>query len=304
MGLVGCLFPAAARAQTSDNLLLVVNDNSPASGQIAEYYARKRAVGTDHIVHIKTVSTDNISRADYNQTIELPIGNWLSMHSLQDKVLYVVLTKGVPLRVDGTDGPQGTVASVDSELTLLYQKLLGAQPLVPGRMANPYFLGDKPLAEARPFTRVSREIYLVTRLDGFSVDDVLKLIDRGAAPSHEGQIVLDEKATLIDRGGDRWLQDAADQLRRAGAGDRVLLETTQAIASAPGPVMGTTRGARTTRPISDGDRASSLFPGRSAAPSSAPTAARLPSRLPTGFRATRTAAAPVSAAAFSRSRAT
>ncbi len=238
MGLVGCLYPAAARAQTSDNLLLVVNDNTPASIQIAEYYARKRVVPTDHIVHIKAVSTDTISRADFTQTIELPITNWLLTHSLQDKVLYLVLTKGVPLRVDGTDGPQGTVASVDSELTLLYQKLLGVQPLVPGRLANPYFLGDKALTEARPFTRVSREIYLVTRLDGFTVDDVLKLIDRGAAPAHDGQIVLDEKATLIDRGGDRWLQEAADQLRRAGAGDRVLLETTQAIASTRDPVMG------------------------------------------------------------------
>ena len=70
-------------------------------------------------------------------------------------------------RTIALDGLQGTVASVDSELTLLYQRLLGVQPPVPGRVANPYFLGDKALTEARPFTRVSREIYLVTRLDGF-----------------------------------------------------------------------------------------------------------------------------------------
>ena len=217
---------------------MVVNDNNPASVQIAEYYAHKRAVPDDHVVHIKTVSTDTVSRVEFDQTIQLPIAAWLSKNSLQDKVLYLVLTKGVPLRVAGTDGLQGTLASVDSELTLLYQRLLGLQAPVAGRVANPYFLGAKPLTEARPFTRVSREVYLVTRLDGFTVEEVLKLIDRGAVPSREGRIVLDEKATVIDRGGDQWLQDAADRLRAAGAGDRVLLEPTRAIASTPDPVMG------------------------------------------------------------------
>ena len=105
-------------------------------------------------------------------------------------------------------------------------------------MSNPYFLGEKAVTDAKPFTRFDSDIYLVTRLDGFTVADVLKLIDRGAAPSREGQIVLDQKATLVDRGGDAWLQQAADRLRRVTASDRVVLESTQAIATAAGPVIG------------------------------------------------------------------
>jgi uncharacterized protein (TIGR03790 family) len=231
-----------AHAQTVDNLLLVINDASPASVQIGEYYARKRAVPADHVVHLnvntKAPAAETIGRVDYQRTIEAPIGAALAAHSFQDRVLYLVLTKGIPLRILGSGGLQGTTASVDSELTLLYRRLLGVEVPLGGRIPNPYYLGDKPIAEARPFTRALSDVYLVTRLDGFTVDDVTKLIDRGAAPTTTGRIVLDEKATVIDRGGDLWLEQTADRLRLSGAGDRVVLEGTRALASAPGPVLG------------------------------------------------------------------
>jgi uncharacterized protein (TIGR03790 family) len=232
------LFAATVHAQTSDNLLVVINDASPVSVQVGEYYARKRAVAQDHIVHIKTVVTDSVERLEYARSIESPIASWLWARGLQDKVLYLVLTKGVPLRVVGTEGRDGTVASVDSELTLLYRKLVGIPSPVAGRVPNPYFLGEKPVAEAKPFTRFLADTYLVTRLDGFTVEDVLKLIDRGLTPSPDGKVVLDEKGTVIDRGGDEWLQQAADRLRQAGAGDRTVLEPTRALASTAGPVIG------------------------------------------------------------------
>ena len=41
--------------------------------------------------------------------------------------------KGIPLRIRGTGGLNGTVASVDSELTLLYRKLLGVSVAPVGR---------------------------------------------------------------------------------------------------------------------------------------------------------------------------
>jgi uncharacterized protein (TIGR03790 family) len=239
---LACLGLTAASAQTTSNLLLVINDASPASVQIGEYYARKRAVPPDHIVHLTVNATapsvETIERVEYRRDIETPIATALTRRHLQDQVLYLVLTKGIPLRVLGTGGLQGTTASVDSELTLLYRKMLGLDIPVGGHVENPYFLGDKPIGEAKPFTRALSDLYLVTRLDGFTVDDVLKLIDRGTAPTTTGSIVLDKKATLVDRGGDLWLEQAADRLRKSGAGDRVILEDTRALAKAPGPVIG------------------------------------------------------------------
>jgi len=238
LALVFLAVPAAARAQSPDNILLVINEAVPASVQVGDYYTRKRAVPQDHIVRIKAPVTETISRADYDRSIEAPIAVWISRHSLQDKILYLVLTKGVPIRINGTEGREGSMASVDSELTLLYRKMAGTPSPIVGRVPNPYFLDDKPIAEAKPFTRFLSDVYLVTRLDGFTVDDVLKLIDRGSSAAEQGAIVLDEKSTLIDRGGDQWLEQTAERLRGAGAADRVLLEMTDAVAATPNPVLG------------------------------------------------------------------
>lgn len=226
-----------AAAQSTDNILLVINETSPASVQIGEYYRAKRAIPQDHIVRIKVPIGDSIARKDFETLIQGPVGRYISKNNLQDRILYLVLTKDVPLRISGANAAQTSAASVDSELTLLYRQLLGQIVPTVGRVDNPYFLGDRPLAEAKPFTHLSYDIYLVTRLDGFTVDDVLKLIDRGLAPSREGKFVFDQKSSLIDRRGDDWLQEAADRLRPGGA-SRVVLDTTTSVASTTGPVLG------------------------------------------------------------------
>ena len=228
----------SAAAQGPDNILLIINENSPASVEVGEYYASRRSLPANRVLRLQTVATETIRRPDYDRTIDLPIGAWLTRESLQDQVLYIVLTKGIPLRIAGTGGRDGTVASVDSELALLYRRLVGGATPTLGPTPNPYFLGDKKVSEARPFTRFDQDIYLVTRLDGFSVADVKRLIDRGLAPSADGKVVLDQKATLFDRGGDRWLQQTADRLRGPLSDDRVVLENTKATAASSGPVLG------------------------------------------------------------------
>jgi uncharacterized protein (TIGR03790 family) len=229
---------SSAEAQSSENVLLVINELSPDSIRIGEHYAAVRAVPATQVVRIKAPVSEAISRADFDAAIEGPIGAWLSSHLLQDRVLFIVLAKGIPLRVDGTGGLPGTMASVDSELTLLYRKLTGAPVLAAGRIDNPYFLREQPLSEARRFSRIDADIYLVTRLDGFTADDVIKLIDRGVNPSRDGRIVLDQKSTMLDRGGDMWLAEAASRLTVAGQGSRVQLETTRALATSTEPVLG------------------------------------------------------------------
>src|SRR5204862_180557 len=120
------------------------------------------------------------------------------------------------LRVDGTGGVSGSVASVDSELTLLYRKMTGAEVPSVGRIDNPYYLGDKPIASAKRFTRDTSDLYLVTRLDGFSVEDVLRLIDRGA--DHSGVGVVARLARRLYSGRVFLSADAVPQL--AGLRDR------------------------------------------------------------------------------------
>lgn len=221
--LVGVL---SAQAQSAENVAIVVNDASPASQQIAEAYIRKRGVPPSNVIHVTATTDDQIERAAYAATLEGPIAAALSKGGLQDRVLYIVLTKGVPLRINGTAGLTGTVASVDSELTLLYRRMAGVNVPIVGRIDNPYFLGSKDLKEAHPFSHRLADLYLVARLDGFTVADVLALIEKGSAPGTDGQVVLDQQDKLVDRIGDTWLEQASARLASAGLADRVVIEKT------------------------------------------------------------------------------
>jgi uncharacterized protein (TIGR03790 family) len=221
-------------------VLVVENQASDVSRRIAEAYASARAIPDDQLLRLTGLDAapgDEIDRGTYGRLIEQPISKWLTAHQAQDRILAIVLTKGIPIRIKGTRGPDGTVASVDSELTLLYRRMTGVAVPVGGPVSNPYFLDTADPAAAPAFSHERLDIYLVTRLDGFTEDDVLGLIRRAQAPSTDGQFVLDEKAGPTDK-SDEWLQRAADRLTRAGWGDRTLLETTVQVATGRSHVLG------------------------------------------------------------------
>ncbi len=155
---------------------------------------------------------------------------------LQDRLLYLVLTKGVPLRIAGTTGLAGTLASVDSKLTLLYRRLAGQPISTAGKIDNPYYLGARPIGEARPFSHREHDIYLVTRIDAFTVDQALALIDRAQAPATDGRIVLDQRGAVASAG--RWLEQAAARLADQGHESRVVLGTTARPPGAEEVVLG------------------------------------------------------------------
>jgi uncharacterized protein (TIGR03790 family) len=222
--LICLLAVPCATAQTGRHVLVIVNAASPASVEIGEYYARVREVPPDQILRLTLPVEDEISRQQYQALVEQPMASWFLKSGAQDRILYLVLTKGVPLRVTGSSGLQGTVASVDSELTLLYRRMADRHVPVAGRIDNPYYLGAHGLETATPFSHEKHDIYLVSRLDGFTVDEVLRLIDRGKAPVSRGSFVLDMRAALFDR-ANAWLQTAADRLAARGYKDRVLLDT-------------------------------------------------------------------------------
>lgn len=227
----------AAEAQTGANVLVVANQASPASLEIAEYYAKKRHIPPEQVVKLQTSTADQITRVAYERTIQVPIVAWLARHSAQDRILFIVVTKGVPLRIAGTGARQGTVSSVDSELTLLYRRMSGVAVAPHGFVANPVFVKDASVPAASRFAHSKYDIYLVTRLDGFTVDDVKALIDRGAAPSDAGRILLDQRAGLNEKPNE-WLAEAAKRLAAQGLGDRVVLEQTSRLIPPQKGVLG------------------------------------------------------------------
>src|SRR5216684_8817403 len=89
-------FDALVLAETPDRVLVVVNDNSPLSRSIGEYYARRRGVPLNNICHLKASTGEEITREDYDRQIARPIGAFLRKQRLQESIYYIVTTADVP----------------------------------------------------------------------------------------------------------------------------------------------------------------------------------------------------------------
>jgi uncharacterized protein (TIGR03790 family) len=206
----GLLFAAQiATAQGPENVLVVVNADSPLSRQIGEYYAQRRNIPADHICRIHSSAEETVTRALYTRDVAGPIAAFLRRSRLTEKILYMVTTQGVPLRIKNESGSAMSVdgASVDSELTLLYSDMHSGKPhATTGSLPNPYF-GKT----TESFSHPAFPIYLVTRLAAYDFDGVKGLIDRALQASNRGKFVIDLKSPG-DGEGDNWLRDAGVHL--------------------------------------------------------------------------------------------
>jgi len=192
-------------AQTGENVLLVENRKSPLSKQIADYYRPLRSVPSENVCYLDSPTDETVDWLTYQKTIEIPMGGCLTKGGLQEKVLYIVLTADIPLRISGAEGSLEVAeqSSVDSELTLLYQKLKGLKFVRKGTVSNPFF--GKSDA---PFRHPNYPIYLVTRLAAYDWNDVKGMIDRSLAAHNRGKFVIDLKSSGDESGND-WLRNAA-----------------------------------------------------------------------------------------------
>src|SRR5262245_62812214 len=117
-------------AQSGANVLVVANAANADSVRIAEEYAKGRGIPPEQVLKLDRMPEhppEEIAAAAYQAGIQAPIARWLAVNSAFDRILYIVLTKSIPLRVAGTTGRNGSIASVDSELALLYRQMYGTR---------------------------------------------------------------------------------------------------------------------------------------------------------------------------------
>ena len=103
----------AALAQDASSVLVVINDESSLSAQVGAQYIAARRIPASNVVRIRTVVSETVNRRRYEMEIERPIVMRIAEMAAQDRILYIVLTKDVPLRIEGTSGPRGSIASAD-----------------------------------------------------------------------------------------------------------------------------------------------------------------------------------------------
>jgi uncharacterized protein (TIGR03790 family) len=198
-------FPALVlRAQTPDEVLVVVNKQSRDSQQIGDYYMKKRGIPASNLCTLDTDPMETIRRPQYADEIEKPIGQFLTAHRLVEKILYIVTTAGVPLQVyESGDGLRTGQASVDSELTVLYSRLHGASLPLAGPLQNPFF-GKRDATFGHP----QFPIYLVTRLAAWNLDEMKRLVDGALLARNTGKFIIDLRGDNNTE-GNGWLRAAA-----------------------------------------------------------------------------------------------
>jgi uncharacterized protein (TIGR03790 family) len=220
--------PPALQAQTGRQVLLVVNRSDAVSRQVGDYYRSRRQVPPKNVCTLQSGAGEEITWETYVVQIERPIAACLEKNGLREQILYIVLTMGLPLKIQG-GGSRMTAeyGSVDSELTLLYSKMKGATFARQGVVPNPFFM-----KRDAPFSHPQFPIYLVTRLAAYDLAGVKAMIDRSLAARNRGKFVIDAGGPNGD--GNHWLQTAAMLLPR----ERVVSDDTAKVLYGQKDVIG------------------------------------------------------------------
>lgn len=169
-----------AQSITYDDVAVIVNDNSPVSQSIGNYFAQQRNLPAQNVIHI-TTSTDEVIDSITFRDMQAQIENALRTNNLADSINYLVTTKGLPLMIS-KNGACDSIglhniqeifrcSCVESELPLILS------PDSAQILQNMYQLHQYHDANAY-FDRDTYGIFLVSRLDGYTEQDVRDLIDR------------------------------------------------------------------------------------------------------------------------------
>ncbi len=228
---------SSAAAAPRRDVLIVVNRQAPEGKAVADAYRAARDIPVSHQVEIDVAPGETIRRGAYVEAVERPVVEWLQRHAAHDEITYIVLVRGVPLKVQGEPSTRTPLTSVDSSLTLLYRRLTGAG-VGPGPIANPLFAENMPAEGWPAFDRSRHDVYLVSRLDGFTLQDAVALAGRcSAAPDPGGRIVLDGRP-VASGPEQQWFGIAADRIRRDAAGIHVEYDQTASAVRGVAGVLG------------------------------------------------------------------
>lgn len=227
---------ARADSRLAESTIVIYNKTIPESASLARFYAKQREIPSDHLIGLVCSAEEEISRAEYDETIANPLRevfkerNWWLIHPLaegtsltESSIHFVAVIKGIPLKIRAAGdyegdthqaGPIGTrnEASVDSELTILADN----SRHISGVASNPYFKSFRAIGD---FENIG--LLLVCRLDAPSAATVRRMITDAIAAEKNGlwgRAYVDGAHNLGPglAVGDQWLTDTVGRLRKDG----------------------------------------------------------------------------------------
>ncbi|MDX1926649.1 MAG: TIGR03790 family protein [Pirellulaceae bacterium] len=194
----GCAGPSAKSDGLVDRVLVIENLDSPASTQIVKHYMAKRGVKKVLQVHCPdsavSAANETLPFAAFQEAIEKPLKAFLAS---DPKIDFIVLTKGVPIRLTGAPvGLNNTQPSLDSYIAGLdyFDRPSSLKVVIDeGGWKGNCFVNNYFDSKER-FSHATHGGYLVTRLDGYTVEAAMALVDSSIASDGKkpaGMIFLD-----------------------------------------------------------------------------------------------------------------
>jgi len=213
--------------QRVSNVAVIATRRSPDSVSIAQYYAEKRKLPSTHLFTIDCVPQEEAPLVEYRDTIEKPVMDLLRRRGLELSVDYLVLTRGIPLRIR-----EGGF-SVDCALMCApLKRPFSTQPTEAN--LNPYF------GKNERFSRRKYGFYLATRLDGYTMQHIRDLIDNALKAKRANGVFLLDLDPKRNGGGYRAINEsmraAAKSLKQRGF--EVILDEEEAFVGAVRDIMG------------------------------------------------------------------
>jgi len=192
--LLFCLaFPCFSQTVDYNDVAVIVNTNSVNSQIIGSYFQNARNIPAANMIFVTADTVELIDTIAFS-LIQGQVEAHLLANGIQDSINYLVTTKGLPFLVDhgNCSSPQviplfQICATVETQLAF---SLSGSAPQSgSGQFSNPFFDSQQH------HTRGNSGIYLTTRLDAYTVTDVLALIDRSGpdqlVSTFHGNVVVD-----------------------------------------------------------------------------------------------------------------
>lgn len=240
---------AAHPADSGSDVVVVYNTRVPESKGVADYYAQRRSVPKDHIFGFSLTTKEEMSRAEFRDSLQIPLGKALEDKHLwhissvivpastnrprhiewrvtQSKIRYLALCYGVPLRIaeaeniheEGFENVRPelkrNVAAVDSELALL--PMSETKYPIGGPLRN-WTYGATNNAWLHP----TNGILIVARLDGPNAAIARGLVDKALEAETNGlwgRAYFDIRNSPDPnmKQGDDWIRGASEICRHLG----------------------------------------------------------------------------------------
>lgn len=152
-----------AEQKDAKHVLVVINKNSEISEEIGSYYVKKRMIPHANVIMVSAPTSESTDGATFYASVIAPLQSFIRKD--RNSIDYIVTTKGVPLLVNSFSG-DAAIAAMD-----LLPPTSFAKNFQMSYHPNPYFNQDVP------FSHKKFGIYLVDRLDGYTLDDIKALVD-------------------------------------------------------------------------------------------------------------------------------